>query len=462
VEFEQFYLESLGHASYLVGATGGGDALVLDPRRDVEVYLQAATASGLRIRYILDTHQHNDYLSGSRELAERTGATVLAGDQAQVAYDHRAVRDGEQLDLGDLGIQMMHTPGHTPEHLSLLLYDGEVSRDEPAVLLSGGALLVGDVARPDLFGDEEQTRQAASTMCTTLQTTLLELPDHTIVYPTHVSGSLCGGSIASRLSTTIGYEKRTNPMLARVAASNDFVDQCLNLDNLPAVPPYWARMRTENQRGPGLLGAVPPPPALQPADFADAAADPDLIVLDARPAEAFAGGHIPGAVNVGLSTSFATWAGTVLPAGARVLLVVSDPAEVMEATWQLLRIGYPTPAGWLAGGMFAYRTTGRPLAQLDTLTVHDIRHRGDGLHLLDVRQPGEWAAYHAPDAQFITGAEICDRLVEIPRDRDVLVACGSGYRSSVVASLLQRNGHDRVHNLLGGMTAWKNADLPTT
>jgi hydroxyacylglutathione hydrolase len=340
-----------------VGDTGGGDALVLDPRRDVEVYLQAATRSGMRIRYVIDTHQHNDYVSGARELAERTGATVLAGDQAQVTYDHRPARDGEQLDLGDLGVHVLHTPGHTPEHLSLLLYDGEVSRDEPAILLSGGALLVGDVARPDLLGDEEQTRQAASTMCATLQTRLLDLPESTIVYPTHVSGSLCGGSIASRLSTTIGYEKRTNPMLARVAASDEFVEQCLNLENLPAVPPYWARMRTENQRGPDLLGAVPPPPALQPAEFADAVGDPDLIVLDTRPAEAFAGGHIPGAVNVGLGASFATWAGTALPAGARVLLVVADPGDVLEATWQLLRIGYPVPAGWLAGGMFA---TGPP------------------------------------------------------------------------------------------------------
>lgn len=385
---------------------------------------------------------------------------MLAGDQAQIDYEHRAVRDGEQLDLGDLGIEVLHTPGHTPEHLSLLLYDGEISRDEPAILLSGGALLVGDVARPDLLGGDEQTRQAAAAMCATLQTRLLDLPDATIVYPTHVSGSLCGGSIASRLSTTIGYEKRTNPMLARVAAADELVQQCLDLEGLPAVPPYWPRMRTENQRGPALLGAVAPPPALQPDQFADAAADPELIVLDTRSAEAFAGGHIPGAVNVGLGASFATWAGTVLPAGTAVLLVVAGAAEVMEATWQLLRIGYPAPAGWLAGGMFAYRTTGRPLARLDTLTAADLRDRGADLHLLDVRQPGEWAAYHAPNAQFLTGAQIRDRLEEVPNDRDVLVACGSGYRSSAVASLLQRTGHQRVHNLLGGMTAWKNAAYP--
>lgn len=458
MEFQQFYLESLGHASYMVGSEDTGQALVLDPRRDVEVYLEAAAGRGLRIAYVMDSHQHNDYLTGLPELVARTGATALASADAELSYDHEPLKDGQQLGVGEVGLEAMHTPGHTPEHVALLLFDGDLAGDEPAMLLSGGALLVGDLARPDLLGGEESTRRSAQTFCDTIQTKLLELPDHVLVYPTHVSGSLCGGSIGSRLSTTVGYERRTNAILRSVSSKEEFVEQCLDLSNLPAVPPYWRRMRARNQRGPALLGAVTPPSALQAGEFAEEAAS-EAIVLDARSPEAFAGAHLPGALNAGLGGSFATWAGTVLPEGAQTLLVLDDPADLGEATWELLRIGYDRPIGWLAGGMFAYRKTGLPLETLPTTTVHELRGRDD-VHLLDVRQPNEWAAYHAPGAQFITGAELPDRIDEVPRDRDVVVTCGSGYRSSVAASLLRREGYDNVTNLLGGMTAWKNAELP--
>jgi hydroxyacylglutathione hydrolase len=460
MEFEQFHLESLGHASYLVGSSATGEALVVDPRRDVDVYVEAASQRGLRIRYVVDTHQHNDYLSGIAELADRTGATLLGSGEATLGYEHRALTDQREFGLGEVGVKVLHTPGHTPEHLSFLLYDGEQSADEPAMLLSGGALLVGDVARPDLLGGDEQTRQAAERFCHTIQTKLLELPDHVLVYPTHVAGSLCGGSIGSRLSTSIGYEKRVNAILASVSSKDEFVEQCLDLTDLPAVPPYWARMRGQNQEGPDLLGVVSPPPALQPDEFADAAGRDDTVVLDTRSPEAFAGAHIPGAQNVGLGASFATWAGTVLGPDERILLVLDRPDELMEATWQLLRIGYDEPVGWLAGGMFAYRTTGRPLDHLPSVTVDELRDRLDELELLDVRQPGEWSAFHAPGARLITGAELPSWLDEVPDDRQVVVTCGSGYRSSVAASLLARHGHDNVANLIGGMGAWKNADLP--
>ena len=460
MEFEQFHLEGLGHASYLFGSGTTGEGFVLDPRRDVDVYLEAATRLGLAIRYVVDTHQHNDYLSGIAELAARTGADVLAGAEAEVAYPHRPLRDGEQLDLGDVGVEVVHTPGHTPEHVSLLLYDGEQSSDVPAILLSGGALLVGDLARPDLLGDEEETRAGAERFCHTIQTRLLELPDHVLVYPTHVAGSLCGGSIGSRLSTTIGYEKQVNDVLAAVSDTESFVERCLDLDALPAVPPYWSRMRSANQEGPALLGVVDPPPALPVDAFVDAAGRDDTLVLDTRSPEAFASAHVPGAQNVGLGSSFATWAGTVVEPDQRILLVLDRPDDLMEATWQLLRIGYDRPVGWLAGGMFAYRTTGRDLDTLETTTAEDVRDEVADVHVLDVRQPDEWQAGHAPDAQFITGAELPRRLDEVPRDRRVVVVCGSGYRSSVSASLLARHGHDRVVNLLGGMRAWEGAGLP--
>lgn len=458
--FHQFHLEALGHASYLLGDEATGQALVVDPRRDVEVYLDAARAQGLRLTHALDTHGHNDYLSGLSEVARRTDAQVLGSAEGELGYDHRPVKDGEVVELGDAAVEVLHTPGHTPEHLSLLVYDREQG-DAPALLLSGGALLVGDLARPDLLGGEAEARKAARRFCHTIQHKILTLPDHVQVWPTHVAGSLCGGNIASRLSTTIGYERRTNAILAEVDAKDEFVEECLRLDNLPAVPPYWRRMRAQNLAGVAPLGVLGEPPALGPDAFTDAAEAGDTVVLDTRQPEAFGGGHIPDALNVGLGSSFPTWAGTVLPDGARTLLVLDDPTRLPEATWHLLRIGYPPPAGWLAGGMFAWRAAAKPLERLDQLTAGELADRRDELAVLDVRQPVEWAGGHIPEATFITGAELPERLDDAPRG-PVAVVCGSGYRSSVAASLLAAHGHADVVNVLGGMAAWTNAGLPTT
>lgn len=468
--FRQLHLAALGHASYVVGDEASGQALVLDPRRDVEVYLDAARAQGLRITHVVDTHGHNDYLSGLAELTARTGAQALGSAQAQLGYDHRPLDDGQVVELGDVAFEVLATPGHTPEHLSLLVRDRQHG-DEPALLLSGGALLVGDLARPDLLGSSEQARQAAKVFCHTIQTKILTLPDHVEVWPTHVAGSLCGGNIGSRLSTTVGYERRTNAVLVAVSDSDEFVEECLRLDNLPAVPPYWRRMRRQNLAGVARLGVLDEPPALDPAAFAEAARADGAVVLDVRQPEAFGGGHVPGALNVGLGSSFPTWAGTVLPEDARTLLVLDDPGQLAAATWHLLRIGYPPPAGWLAGGMFAWRTDGQPLARLEQTSVHELADRleraasaggpaGDRLAVLDVRQPAEHSGGHIDGATFITGAELPDRLDEVP-DGPLAVVCGSGYRSSVAASFLAAAGRRDVVNVLGGMAAWMAAGLPT-
>mgnify|MGYP000011707036 CR=1 FL=1 len=460
MQLEQLHHESLGHASYLIASEQTGDALVVDPRRDVAPYLDLAAREGYRIRYVVDTHQHNDYLSGLRELVERSGATALgSGHTDRLGYDHEPVKDGHRIELGEVGVTVLHTPGHTPEHISFLLTDGQQDDDEPAILLSGGALLVGDLARPDLLGSPEQTKASAESFCATIQHKLLTLPDHVLVYPTHVAGSLCGGAIGSRLVTTVGYERRTNEILREVSNKDDFVQQCLRLDNLPAVPPYWPRMRGQNADGVQPVGTVDLPP---PVNVDDVDLDGDVIVLDTRQPEAYASGHIPGALNVGYGSSFPTWAGTVLPEGARTLVVVDDTEQLEEITWELLRIGYDRPVGHLRGGMFAWRTSGRPMDNLPTVTVQDLADDLDRYHVLDVRQPGEWASGHAPDAQFITGAELPSRIDEVPTDREVLVVCGSGFRSTVASSLLTHHGRDNITNLLGGMSAWTAADLPTT
>lgn len=471
---EQLHLEALGHASYLLGDERTGRALVLDPRRDVDVYLEVAHRRDLRITAVLDSHGHNDYLSGLSELTARTGAQALGSAAGELGYDHRPVADGEVIELGDVALEVLHTPGHTPEHVSLLVRDHAVG-DEPALLLSGGALLVGDVARPDLVGSSEEVVAAARRLCRTLSERILSLPDFVQVWPTHVAGSLCGGSIGSRLSTSIGYERRTNPVLVAIAAAGADGD-CIDLDDLPAVPPYWRRMRARNLAGVEPLGPLPEPPALEAGDF-ERAARSGQVVLDVRAPEAFGGGHVPGALNVGLDGSFPTWAGTVLPEEAAALLVLDDPGQLRTVMWHLLRIGYPAPAGWLAGGMRAWRAAAEPLVRLPQITVHELAERlgsDPSLNVLDVRQPAERSAGHIPGSVFVTGAELPERLDEVPPP-PVAVICGSGYRSSVAASLVLAHGGDggdtghasgerrgQIVNVLGGMTAWEAAGFPTT
>jgi hydroxyacylglutathione hydrolase len=458
--FQQFYLQSLGHASYLLADEVTGKALLLDPRRDVDGYVEAARANGLRIAYALDSHGHNDYLSGISEIVRRQDVEVLGYADAPLRYDHRDVRDGEVLEFGDVGIEVLHTPGHTPEHVSLLVYDRSTG-PEPALLLSGGALLVGDLARPDLLGGTEEARRAATTFCHTIQEKLLwRLPDDVEVWPTHVAGSLCGGNIGSRLSTTLGYERKTNAVLARVSSSDEFVEECIRLDNLPAVPPYWRRMRRQNLAGPAPVGVVREPPALKPGAFEEAAADG--IVLDVRSTEAFAGGHIGGALNVELGASFPTWAGTVLPERARTVVVLDDPTDLPEIMWGLLRIGYDPPAAWLAGGMRSWRASGRPTAIAEQVAPLELRarlSRGE-VDVLDVRQPAEWAAGRIPGSTFVTGAELPGRADAVPQGKPLVVVCGSGFRSGVMASWLRRRGRGDVANLVGGTSAWVAAGLP--
>lgn len=435
---------------------------MLDPKRDVEDYLRVARERGFRIAYVIDTHGHNDYLSGISELIARVpDAKPLAPALGTYGYEHRPLRHGEVIEMGDVAFEVLHTPGHTPEHVSLLIHDRSVG-DEPAILLSGGALLVNDVARPDLLGGDEDARASAETMRATLRDTILALPDHVEVFPTHVAGSLCGGNIGSRLSTTVGYERLTNPVLRAVQEDRP-LDVIFRLDTLPAVPPYWRRMRAQNMAGPPLLGVVGEPSSLT-AEMFDKLRDAGATVIDTRQPEGFAGAHVSGSLNVGLGNSFATWAGTVVPEDADVLLVLDRPEDLWDATWHLLRIGYRAPLGWLAGGMEEWRTSGRALASMPQLSVdavHERLMRGE-VRVLDVRQPAEWAEGHVEGATFITGAELPARLDDVPDPdgRPLAVMCGSGFRSSVMTSLLRAAGRDDAVNTIGGADAWGSRGLP--
>jgi hydroxyacylglutathione hydrolase len=325
----------------------------------------------------------------------------------------------------------------------------------------GGSLLVGDVARPDLLGNREETQRHAAGLCRTLQEKILKLPDHVEVYPTHVSGSLCGGSIGSRLSTTLRAQDEQT--LGGAQLRNEFRRELLKAGKSTGCA---ALLEADAQDEPARSGAprtLAEPPAL-PADEFERLASEDAKILDCRSPEAFAA-HIPGAINVGLGSSFATWAGTALPGGASIVLVLESKRDLWEVCWQLLGIGYDLPKGWLSGGMMAWRTAARPLEILPQSTVWDLHRRMEEnpqLLILDVRQPGEWNAGHIEGALHITGAELPSRIEDVPKDRPVATICGSGFRSSVCASLLMHHGHKQVGNVLGGMSAWRAAGLPVS
>jgi hydroxyacylglutathione hydrolase len=456
--FEQCYLEELGHASYVIGSEDSGEALVLDPQRDVRGYFDSARRRGLRIRYGVDTHGHNDYLSGLTQL-ERIGAVeLLVSDAYDVGFGHRRLRDGEQFEMGEVGFEVVHTPGHTPEHIALLVYDRRASADLPVLVLSGGSLLVGDVGRPDLVGEDHDAAQAARTMRQAVERRILSLPDHVQVFPTHVAGSLCGGRIGQRLSTTVGYERRTNEVLAAWSSAGSEEGRFAS-GELPAVPPYWRRMRARNVAGVEPLGALQEPPALRPEEFMRAVSG-GAVVLDVRSPAAFAAGHVPGSLNVPAGPAFPAWAGTVVPEGSAILLVLESPLSLSEVVWSLLRIGYDRAVGWLSGGMAAWHASGATAATLRQMTVHELRDRftSDDVHVLDVRQPAERAAGHIEGSTFVTGADVPALIGEVGDRADPLaVVCGSGYRSSVVASLLAREGWEDVRAVIGGMAAWHAA-----
>jgi glyoxylase-like metal-dependent hydrolase (beta-lactamase superfamily II)/3-mercaptopyruvate sulfurtransferase SseA len=451
--FEQIYLGCLAQASYLIGSDG--EAAVVDPRRDVDEYLRKAEEHGLRIRYVVETHLHADFVSGHRELAERTGAEIVIGAKAEALFPHRAVKDGDEVRFGRVVLRFLETPGHTPESLSVLVIDTEVS-PEPRMVLTGDTLFIGDVGRPDLVGARGYTpEQMASMLYDSLHGKLLKLRDEVEVYPAHGAGSLCGKNISKETSSTIGVQRRTNhalqPMTREAFVAKMTAD-------LPEQPRYFGMDVDINRRGAGALGAQPRPPALEPAAFARKR-DEGALVLDTRPNVDFGAGHVPGAVNVGLGGQFASWAGTLLDAKQPVLVVADDDAKVEEAVMRLARVGLENVAGSLAGGMEAWRAAGQPVAKIPQISVrdlHDLVARG-GLQVVDVRRPGEYDGGHVPGAIAAPLDRLADEAQKLDPARPTAVICAGGYRSSAATSLLAPLGFRDLRNVLGGTAAWVTA-----
>jgi hydroxyacylglutathione hydrolase len=449
VFLHQYFVKGLGHASYLVGDPDAGTAAVIDPRRDVDAYLAMARDEGLRITDIFETHVHNDYVSGADELRRATGSTVHVSGLAGLTRPHEPLADGDEVRVGSLRFRAVATPGHTPDHLSFLVAD--LSRtDEDWILLSGGALLVGTAARPDLLGGADEARRAAGELFATLRDRIAPLPDWIELYPTHGAGSLCGTGIGGKRWSTIGFERRHNPALSQPDA--DAFTRFI-LEDQPSVPAHWRHMRPINQAGATPLADLAAPRPMTGEEVAHAAGH-GATIMDVRDPELFAAGHVPGALSVGLGDTFGTWAGAVAPIDRELVLVVDDPDHLDRAIAQLRRSGFDRILGWLQGGMDAW--TGE-IAALRRVQPGDVAT--ERATVIDVREDGEWRDGHVQGAVHIPGAQLPARVDEVPAGR-VLVICGSGYRSAIAASLLARAGRDDIAHVVGGMDAYRSAGLP--
>ena len=455
--FKQFYLGCLAQASYMIGAEG--EAAVVDPRRDVETYLEEARAQGLTIRHVIETHLHADFVSGHRELAERTGARIYFGAKADAAFPHVAVREGDEVRMGPVNLRFLETPGHTPESVSILVFDRAVS-EEPQAVLTGDTLFIGDVGRPDLLGARMSAGELAGMLYDSLHGKLLALPDSVAVWPGHGAGSLCGRNISSETSSTIGQQRRFNYALQPIN-KEEFVRMMTT--DLPEAPAYFGRDVEANRGGAAALGELPAPARLSPAEVEERRRS-GAVILDTRPSAEFGAAHVPGALHVGLSGQFASWAGIVLPAGRLVVLVAEDAERVAEARTRLARVGIESVAGFLDGGIVAWDAAGLPLAKTEQVSVDElaarIADRAEG-QTVDVRRPGEWAAGHIAGAVHIPLAELGLRAGEIDSSRPVHVICAGGFRSSIATSLLEQQGFTHIVNVVGGMTAWIAARFET-
>jgi hydroxyacylglutathione hydrolase len=452
---KQYYLGCLAHASYLVASEEGGEAAVVDPQRDVDEYVREARRLGCRIRHVFLTHFHADFVAGHLELRDREGARIYLGARAEAEYEFTPVRDHETIELGTVRLEVVETPGHSPESISILVYDLEQDEKRPYAVLSGDTLFIGDVGRPDLRASLGWSAQELGGMLyDSLQTKLLTLPDETLVYPAHGAGSLCGKNLSTDTVSTIGVQRHYNYALQPMSRE-EFI-QVVTAEQ-PETPPYFTYDAVLNTKErPTLEQALVEELKPLSLDEALALAAGNAQLLDARDPADFAGAHLRGSVNVGLGGSYATWAGTILD-GTRPIVIVADPGREQEAAMRLGRIGFDNVAGYLKGGMEALDPRPDLVARVERVTAATLAEqlRGPSPPLvLDVRTEREWQEGRIEGSVNVPLPRLEARLDELPRDRQVVVHCASGYRSSIAASLLRRHGFEQVADLPGGMSAW--------
>jgi len=454
--FKQFYLNCLAHASYLIGSDG--EAVVVDPQRDVDQYVEEAAAQNLKIKYVIETHLHADFVSGHRELAARSGAEIIFGEKAEATIPHQPVKNGDELTIGKVKLRILETPGHTPEGICILVIDTEVS-EQPQKVLTGDTMFIGDVGRPDLAGGKGYTPQTmAALMYDSLHEKLLRLDDAVEVYPAHGAGSMCGRNLSEETSSTIGEQRKFNYALQPMS-KEQFVK--LMTTDLPEAPAYFSKDAEINRTGAEALTGLPPAAALSPVEVSKLAAQ-GSVILDVRDAADFGAGHIRGALNIGLGGQFASWAGSLIPMTSPIVIVAESDEKVEEAQLRLARVGLENVQGNLASGMNAWKEAALDLASIRQITVTELKElietRPD-LQLIDVRRLPEYESGHAPSAISSPLAKLRDSLphLNLKPNAQTAVICAGGYRSSAGTSILQQLGFNNLLNVTGGTKAWISA-----
>lgn len=441
---ESFPAPELGNSSFLVADTERRVAVVIDPLRDVDAYLRRADSLGVKVAHALDTHLHNDFVSGRREL------------QAEAGTEIAELPPGQELRVGGVTLRALHTPGHTPDHLSYLLIDS----DRPRALFSGGAVMVGAIARTDLFGPHLAVQLALEAL-RTLQVRLRGLPDDVAVFPTHGSGSFCGTGGLSGHETTLGHERATNPFFQTTEVM-PFLARVLNQHRYPT---YYRDMAAINRTGAQLIGRNPAPPTKLSADAVAELMGAGAAVVDVRLGRDYDRGHVPGSYSVGLDGPLSAWVGWLVPRGRQIVLAGGTDAQHREAQRQLYRIGFDTIAGALDGGMDAWRAGGHELSTFETVDVEDMAAwilSAEPMTVVDTRDEHEWAAGHVPGAVHIYVPDIPHRAAEIPLEAPVAVHCASGYRAGIAASLLEQAGLKRIIHVNGPYSDWDRLHLAET
>ncbi len=453
---EIFTAKELGNSTYLVADPDSGEAVVVDPLRDVDQYLARAEGLDVKVTGSLETHVHNDFISGSRELEAEVGSHIYAAHDSQLEFPFDPVREGSEVPVGRFRLRVRHTPGHTPQHLSYLLLDPE---GRTRAVFSGGALMVGAIARTDLFGPHLATHLALQAF-STVHVRLRDLPDDAALYPTHGGGSFCAAATGGRRTSTMGEERHSNPFL-QTTELMPFIARALHQGPYPA---YYKLMTPANRRGMPLIGRhFDSPRALTP-DEVDALRAAGAAVIDMRSARRYDRGHIPGSFCIGFDDAFSAWAGWIIPPGRRIVLV-GRPEHVPEAHRYLLRIGYDTVSGYLDGGVEAWAASGRPLNTFETAEVQDLASwilSAEPMTVLDVREEDEWVHGHVPGAVHMPVPSIEHHAHELPEGVPVAVHCGVGYRAGIAASLLEQAGVGRIIHIIGPYTEWDRLHLAET
>ncbi|MDR4509920.1 MAG: MBL fold metallo-hydrolase [Candidatus Brocadiaceae bacterium] len=455
--FKQIVVPGIGCLSYVVGCPAAKVAAVIDPKRDVQDYLDIAKNEGMQITHVIETHIHADHVSGNQEIRSRTGADIYVHESAPVAFEHKTVKEGDTIELGTAKLEVIHTPGHTPHSLSLLVTDRSRS-EEPWFLLSGDLIFVGDIGRPDLAGKELLEKQVEN-LHESIYKKLGKLPGRLEIFPAHGQGSLCGKGMSSKTSSTLGFERNTNPLL-NIESVDEFKKTFMR--TYPARPKSFSHIIAMNVRGAPLLERCPVDHPMFPQQFQKAMKE-GTIVIDTRDAAAYGGVHIPGSINIGFENQMANWVGMVVEPESNILLVVADESKYREMCAILYRIGYDTILGYLLGGISAWQEEGLPITSLPQLSVQALKtelERKTRQHVVDVRTEAEWQDGHIEEAEHVQLTDMLLKGAALPKDETIIVTCRVGYRGNIAASYLQQQGFDKVYNLAGGMKAWANAGFP--